>query len=127
MSERAVVIADQAMEVVRAAPRAQLPVVLRDAMLDGLVLGQATVRAVAVELEEAVARKAAANAGPGREEPVPLVVDEKLLRLGNDTAMALCRLGMRAIEGEFRARRDDVLGKLLQEIAASRAVTKPEK
>ena len=34
----------------------------------------------------------------------------------NDTGMALCRLGMRAIEGEFQARKLDKLGELIEAV-----------
>jgi hypothetical protein len=108
----AVVIAERAIEIV-SRPVDGLPEVMREAMLDSLTLQHKTVKAVERELDAAVAAK---------EEGRALEVDLKLLRLGNDVAGAVSRLGMRAIEGEFRARHDDVLGALLREIAAARGV-----
>lgn len=53
--------------------------------------------------------------------------DLKVLRWGTDTAGWLTRAGVRVVEGEFRARRDDVLGKVLAEIDAARGVEPPKK
>lgn len=57
----------------------------------------------------------------------PLAVDKsgafcdlKQQRLVSDTAAWLCRLGLRAAEGGERARRDDVLGRLLAAIEAEK-------
>lgn len=44
--------------------------------------------------------------------------DLKVLRWGTDTAGWLTRASVRVVEGEFRARRDDVLGRLLEQVAA---------
>ncbi len=114
----AVVIAERAIATLEAGPVDGLPEVMRGAMLDSLVLQHRTVKAIDQELIEAVAAKEASGGA--------LEVDRNLLRLGNDVAGAVSRLGMRAIEGEFRARRDDVLGKLLEQIAASKAAA-PDK
>lgn len=46
--------------------------------------------------------------------------DLKVLRWGTDTAGWLTRAGVRIAEGEMRVRRDDVLGKLLDQIAAGK-------
>lgn len=46
--------------------------------------------------------------------------DLKQQRLVSDTAAWLCRLGLRAAEGGERARRDDVLGRLLAAIEAEK-------
>ncbi len=47
--------------------------------------------------------------------------DVKQRRLIGDMALGVNRLFMRAAEGEFRARHDDVLGKLLKSIRAEKA------
>ena len=44
--------------------------------------------------------------------------DLKILNWGTGTAGWLVRAGVRVVEGEFRARRDDVLGRLLEQVAA---------
>lgn len=71
---------------------------------DGLILGRDTVRMVRAALE------ADGDA-----------IDLKLLRLGNDAAAAAARLSMRAQEGEFRAKRSDVIEQLLARIAVEGA------
>ena len=73
---------------------------LQEGMVEALELGRDTVRMV---------RRVLARDG---EE-----CDVKLLRLGNDTGMAICRLGMRVAEGMFRVRRDDALARLLASLA----------
>ena len=47
--------------------------------------------------------------------------DLKAQRLVGDMALGVNRLLMRAAEGEFRARRDDALARVLEQIAAERA------
>ena len=76
---------------------------LQEGMRESLILGRDTVR---------VAQEALRRDGEH--------VDPKLLRLGNDTGMALCRLGLRAAEGEFRARNHDLIGQLLAAIEAEK-------
>ncbi len=49
--------------------------------------------------------------------------DMKILRLGTETAAWLVRASVRVAEGEFRSRSNDVLGKLLEQIAATKAAT----
>lgn len=47
--------------------------------------------------------------------------DPKQVRLIGDMALGVSRLALRAAEGEFRARRDDALTRLLEEIQHERA------
>lgn len=49
--------------------------------------------------------------------------DLKVLRWGTDTAGWLTRAGIRIAEGEFRAKRDDVLAQLLAQIASAKGET----
>jgi hypothetical protein len=51
-------------------------------------------------------------------------VDQKLLRLGNEVATAICRLGMRVAETQFRQKKDDVLVRLLESLAKEDARAK---
>ncbi len=104
VSDKAIEIADQALAAVRGEEGARLPTLLREGMDAGLELGKDTVIGVAGKLRE-------------RGGDVE-AVDIGLLRLGNETGMALCRLGMRAIEGEFQARKLDKLGELIEAVRA---------
>lgn len=47
--------------------------------------------------------------------------DIKLLRLGNEAAMNLARLSMRAAENEFQRRKGDAVERLLEAIAAEKS------
>jgi hypothetical protein len=47
-------------------------------------------------------------------------VDRKLLNTGIMASLAICRIGLRAAEGELRAKHDDVLGRLLDLIKAEK-------
>lgn len=51
-------------------------------------------------------------------------IDPKLIRLASDTAGWMCRLGAKVMEEAFRRRRDDTVGKLLEQLKV--AETKPE-
>jgi hypothetical protein len=83
---------------------------LNEGLHVGLILGRDVCRAAAKHLEKI---EAAGIMLYGE--------DLKVLRLGTDTAGWLVRAGVRVVEGEFRGRRDDVLGKLLAQIAEARA------
>ncbi len=53
------------------------------------------------------------------EVPVSEHMDMKRQRLAGDMALGVCKLFMRAAEAEFRARKDDTVGRLLQELLAA--------
>lgn len=78
-------------------------VVLREGSLEGLKLQRDTVLLVHERLK-----------AEGAE------IDVKLLRAGNEAAAALTKLAIRASEGEFRSRRDNVLERLLGMLEAQR-------
>ena len=102
MAEQAVRIADVALE--------QLPVVAEKPDAEktpGELLNEGTRAALIVGRD--ICRSYDLNA------------DVKERRLVSDTAGWLARLGVRVAEGEFKARRDDALGRLLEQIAAERA------
>lgn len=56
-------------------------------------------------------------------EVVP--IDYKLLRISNEAARDLNRLSVRVAEGQFRARRDDVLVRLLEQLSAAEKKADP--
>ena len=102
MAEKAVTIADGAIEVLEAIPREdQAGQVLLDGMLDGLQVGRHICKRYMYRVE---------TLGMDAE------LDPRSERLASDTAGWMCRLGAKVMEEAFRRRRDDTVGKLLEQL-----------
>lgn len=102
MVEKANVVAVGAIELLEAIPREDAAgQVLLDGMLDGLAVGR---HICARYLRQAE------MAGPDA------MMDPKMERLASDTAGWMCRLGAKVMEEAFRRRRDDTVGKLLEQL-----------
>jgi len=102
MTEKALEIATGAITVLEAVPREDAAgQVLLDGMLDGLAVGR-----------HICARylRHAQMMGPD------VMMDPKMERLASDTAGWMCRLGAKVMEEAFRRRRDDTVGKLLEQL-----------
>jgi len=111
----AIVVADQALETLPAPnplkPDEEKTVgeLMHEGLWEGLILGRDACRYARAHMRQVI------DAG--------LMIageDLKVLRWGTDTAGWLTRAGVRIAEGEFRARHDDTLAKLLEQIAAAK-------
>lgn len=106
--EQAELMLDAAADAVEAvAPGGELGGMLTEGTRAGLLLQRDTVRQVhAVLLEQGVEH-----------------ADIKLLRLGNEVAGKLASLSMRLADNELQRRKGDAVEKLLEAIAAEKAIT----
>lgn len=110
MADKALTIANGVMEVLSQIPREdQAGQVLLDGMLDGLAVGR---HICARYLRHA--ELAGADA----------MLDPKMERLASDTAGWMCRLGAKVMEEAFRRRRDDTVGKLLEQLRVAEPTEK---
>lgn len=97
---------DDAIKVGEAAIAALVPqaseeaTLLREGMVEGLGLGVDTIKLVR-----------------GRLRQLGDEIDLKLLRVGNEAAALMVRVGTKIAEAEFRARREDRIGEILERLA----------